>query len=297
MQVRQEGLMQAIISENQEMLEKYDPDTAIDLFDQVEADRAYNHVPDNIEHLWSSLAGEFGKEGLDAFQKTTMLRLMERFEARSVGKRYCENIRKRFCISFDRILKSMENKNFKRYSTINDILIKDLAICRQHVFPGGGGRIVEPRARLSMSLAFRGGLVQALKFAGRIHKIRGGYPFYSHHTHLSELKEFNPKGYREMNINLAEMLKLNPDIIGIHCGSWLYDPALETISPELSYLRRLPQDNGALVLFYTIDVNAGALAKSKHRKNLYEQKKYLPKSYHIIWLRKDVLKWANNNSL
>ena len=88
------------------------------------------------------------------------------------------------------------------------------------------------------------------------------------------------------------MLALNPEIRGMWGGSWFYDPALERISPRLEYLRSVPQDNGAYVFYSNIDINGGALSKSDTRKQAYEDGKYLPKSYSVIWPRRHLLDWA-----
>ena len=155
---------------------------------------------------------------------------------------------------------------------------------------------MEPRSGFPRSLMVRGGLNQGLRVLSLLIKLWGNKPFYSHHTHLSELEEFNPVDFTRCNLRLADMLKLNPEIKGVHCGSWLYDPALETVSPHLSYMRALQQDNSALVFYAGISIEGGALAKSKTRRSLYEQGKYIPKSYHIIWPRQRLIDWADNAS-
>jgi hypothetical protein len=88
------------------------------------------------------------------------------------------------------------------------------------------------------------------------------------------------------------MLELHPEIKGIWTGSWFNDPAIETVSPRLTYLRKMPQDNGAYAFYSNLASTSGALSKSKTRQKLYEEKKYIPKSYALIWPRKPLLKWA-----
>ncbi len=88
------------------------------------------------------------------------------------------------------------------------------------------------------------------------------------------------------------MLKLHPEIRGVRTGNCFNDPVFETISPRLTYLRKMPQDNGAYVFYSNVEINSGALAKSKTRQKLFEQRKYLPKSYAVIWPRRPLLAWA-----
>lgn len=289
--------LRKLIAENRQLLERYDPEKSIEHFDKVRSEYPYHYLPKTIERYWTALEQDFGEEEFDAFQKITMLRLMERFESRAVGKRYSESILERFRISFRRIIQSINDQNFNKYRKNNDIVLKDLAICRQFVFPAGGARVVHPNSGFPRSLLFRGNPYQGLSILGLLIRLWGNKPFYGHHTHLSELEEFNPDDFKRCNLRLADMLELNPEIKGVVCGSWLYDPALEAISPHLSYMREMQQSNGALVFFVGISIDGGALSKSRTRQALYKQGKYTPKSYCVIWPRRSLLDWAHRAAL
>lgn len=277
--------------ESSRLLERYDPDEAIELLDSVRSDQPYHSLPGALREFWSALSRDFGEEGFDAFQRLTMVRLMERFDIRATGKHYTDSIRQCFTLSLTRITRSIENPAFEEYRSVNDILLKDLAICGQKLFPAGA-QVVETDSGFSRSFIFRGGLHQALRFL-RVLLATGNKHFYQIHTHLSELEEFNPEGWDRCYVRLAEMLELNPDIKGVYGGSWFYDPALEKISPRLVYLRERPQQNGATLLYSGVDLAGGALAKSQSRQNLYKQGKYVPKSYGLVWPRKPLMSWAH----
>ena len=98
MKVNPSELMQEIVSRNMQTLEKFDPDVAIGYFDNIRSDQPYNQIPSQIERLWRAIAQEFGDDGFDAFQKITLLRLIECFERRSSGKLYSEVIKQQFCL-------------------------------------------------------------------------------------------------------------------------------------------------------------------------------------------------------
>lgn len=85
------------------------------------------------------------------------------------------------------------------------------------------------------------------------------------------------------------MLAIYPSVRGMWGGSWFYDPALEEVSPRLSYLRKVPAENGAYVFYSNIDIDGGALATSESRKKAYESGNYLPKSYSLMWPRRAML--------
>ncbi len=284
-------IFEELRTNNSHILSKFDPDKCIELFDQVPSDRRYTFVPDGVNEIWASIAAEFGDSGFDAFQRMTMLRLMENFDARAQGKQYSDSILECFGRSYERIARSIADVGFRLYCTKNDILLKDLSLCRQSMFPAGM-RIIEPDSGFHRSLMFRGGLSQALRFAKLLVMTGGNNHWYQCHTHLSELEEFNAPGWERCGLRLAQMLQLHPEIRGVWMGSWFNDPEIANISPRLTYLRKMPEENGAVVFFNEISINGGALQKSKARKNLYNEGKYLPKSYIVIWPRQPLLRWA-----
>ncbi len=285
-------IRERLAHDNQRMLERYDPDESIEFLDSVPSHKSYHYLPQGLHQLWAALSLDFGSEGFDAFQKLTMLRLMERFELRAVGEQYSESIRDRFAFSFRRIVQSMANPVFDKYQSDNDILLKDLAICRQKVFPAGA-QLVEKDSGFHRSLIFRAGLHQSVRVIALLIRTSGNRPFYQIHTHLSELEEFNREGWDHCYLRIADMLRLHPDTKGVWSGSWYFDPALEKISPRLSYLRERAIKNGASLFYDCVDIDGGALSKSKSRQDLYKQGKYLPKVYAMIWPRKQLLAWAS----
>jgi hypothetical protein len=100
-------------------------------------------------------------------------------------------------------------------------------------------------------------------------------------------------------LRIAELMKRNPRIRGIYRRSWLLDPKLEEISPNLAYLRQTPQQNGAKLFRCSSterDIKQ-SLAISPIRRKLYAEGKYLPTVYAYIWPRRDVLEWANRTDV
>jgi hypothetical protein len=90
--------------------------------------------------------------------------------------------------------------------------------------------------------------------------------------------------------------------------SWFYDPQLAYVSPHLSYLRLRPMERGATIVRngssdYAISC---ATAKSRSgcedrvarlvastRRKLYEQGKYVPVAYSLLWPREALLGWVD----
>src|SRR5689334_20979190 len=111
---------QALMDHNRQLLETYDPEHAIRFFDAVPSHKDYWYLPEALRELWSAVHARFSETGFGAFQKITMLRLVERFELRAVGKRYTSSIRDRFAQSFTRIIASIEDPAFSKYQSDND---------------------------------------------------------------------------------------------------------------------------------------------------------------------------------
>jgi hypothetical protein len=278
------------MQERGQLLAKYDPDKSIEPFDRLTGTTPYNRVPPAVGGLWADLTRDFGEKGFADFQKIAMLRLIGGFERRAQGRKYCDSVRQRFELSFHRIVRSIEDPAFEKYRTNNDILLKDLAICRQKLMPTGA--CVIETTNFHRALMFRGGLGQAAQVAKALIECGGNGPFYEIHTHLSELEEYDAEGWDRSYLRMAEMLEINPHIKGVSGGSWFYDPEIENVSPRLAYLRQRPQQRGSYVFCSHVDIDGGALSKSQTRRDLYDQGKYLPKAYFIVWPRQKVIAWS-----
>jgi hypothetical protein len=80
--------------------------------------------------------------------------------------------------------------------------------------------------------------------------------------------------------------------------SWWFDPFLESISPKLAFLRKVPQDAGARLFEVPTSEEAvqDAIKLSGERAKLYEAGKYRPKAYLLAWAREDLLGWSEHFS-
>ncbi len=79
--------------------------------------------------------------------------------------------------------------------------------------------------------------------------------------------------------------------------SWFYDPALPAISPRLAYLQQRPLEAGAFLVrhgrgaIYT----ERATLTSETRRKLYEEGKYLPVCFSLVWPRDALIAWAERS--
>jgi hypothetical protein len=277
-----------IRSDQVDLFSRFDVNDVTALMDSIEEHQPYHFIPLSVTEVWDAVEKKFGRDGIEAFHRLTLLTLIAQFDERSKSKGYSPSILSRFVHSFQRIFDAIQDPSFEHYKIVGDIFLKDLALCRQRMFPAGA-QIVVPQSSFHRALFYRGGIGQMSKFAALMLKTGGNKNWFQIHTHLLELEDFNPNGWDECYLRIADMLAIYPSVRGMWGGSWFYDPALEEVSPRLSYLRKVPAENGAYVFYSNIDIDSGALATSESRKKAYENGNYLPKSYSLMWPRRAML--------
>ena len=127
--------------------------------------------------------------------------------------------------------------------------------------------------------------------------LHGHKPLYQMHTENSDpdlMADFNEEGWTRFYIRVSELLELNAPVKGIFGESWFFDPALENISPRLNYLRKLPCENGGQLFRVCSNIHSirNATLKSPTRSALYQEGRYMPTDYLLIWPRNRLIGWA-----
>jgi hypothetical protein len=182
------------------------------------------------------------------------------------------------------------------YDLGNEYFLKDVRFAAGWSVPCGA-KVVDLRSRLSLpislSTAVRG---RALRLARGTLRLGHRAPWFEQHTDTRYLDDFNEAGLDRTYLCVASLLRRHPNVVGLTAYSWFYDPQLDQISPRLSYLRRRQLERGAiLVRGHTSDYDVrNATAKSQTRRRLYEAGEYKPVAHRILWLRQDILHWADH---
>ena len=183
------------------------------------------------------------------------------------------------------------------YELGDDYFLRDVRLAVGWTVPCGS-EVIDLRARLSLP----GSAQIALKAKAphvALRHLRHGVSdaWFAPHLELRYLDEFDETGWETTFRNVASLLRRHTDVAGVVGYSWFYDPKLETISPQLAYLRRRPADGGAFFLRgHTSEFDIkNATAKSQTRRRLYEAGQYTPVGYKMVWLRRDILSWADTN--
>jgi len=252
----------------------------------------YDRVP--VIRALGEVERAAGPEGAAAWLRLLLVHLADSLETRLADARVPPSVSELVRAEGRRIAAQAGSQPDRFYSLANDAFLKDLGIVLLTLLPCGA-ELVQVRDGVPRSILMRGGMRQmlrGLRYFGL--RTRGFRPFYSLHLDPRRLEEFTPEGWDRTYLRIAELLRLNPEVKGVFGTAWFYDPEVESVSPHLGYLRRRRVENGAVGFLYgaTREAAANALARSRTRRRLYEEGKYVPVSYYLVWARDDLLRWA-----
>lgn len=280
------------------LLQQYSVASYIRRLDVVEEFDSYLYVPDDLLFQCDQIASEHGSDALEDFHRLVLATLVSSHVDRLGLMSLHEEHRLELLAFFDIVLREINAGKRNYFLHGKDRFAKSLAVCRLKMLPCGPiladikfGSIPR-RYLLSGSIAAIAGRLRFLFFkAGSIKN------YLDLHMEFRLMRKLSPEGMQQAYKLLAKLLEADENKKGILVsGAWLFDPALENISPELSYLRQLPQDNGAIFIPTDIATSSvqDALRLSPHRKALHDAGEYNPRSYILVWRRADVIQWANN---
>ena len=241
-----------------------------------------------------------GDAGLDLYHRTLLLALMVRATGLLPRRDLPEEIDLLYAENFGRIMHDIESSMElpTLYLYPNSPFCKDLALCTLRLIPAGVEKVHASRLprRMFVTGGLRGAL-DALRFA--LPTRRGLGPYYQMHLHSQDaqaMRAFNPRGWVEFYLRVAELLRRNPGMKGVFGASWFRDPALAGVSPHLRSLTTMVTDHGARLFPLGpcgTDGIRDATAKSATRRRLYEGGKYTPMNYLLVWPREELLAWAD----
>jgi len=248
-----------------------------------------------LKRALEQVASQYGAHALALYFKLALCAFISDALERLNSMKLTDEIVRLYHEWFQRVLDDFSTQPDDYYDHRCPSFGVDVGICSLRDIPIGGAWILETR-RVGLRPFWGGGVRQFfdyLQFV--ILKGRGFGPYYTTHTAPRYLDRFSEQ---EMNLcyqRIAELMKLHPNVKGYYRRSWFLDPNLEDISPRLGYLRKVPLQNGAKLFAACstqTEVNY-ALAASSTRRRLYEQGKYLPTGYALIWPRREFLAWAD----
>ena len=253
----------------------------------------YKVVPPEARRILGDVESRLGADGVRRFLRAALAQSLvaavesERFKLLPslVGLHQGRQI--------ERISEEIAGQQSEWFSVENDLFQKDLGITTFRLYVAGS-QLIDPRCGVPRSYLMKGGLAELPRRVRTILGLGGFKPYFQIHTHMSMLETFNEQGWEDCYRGCVELYALYPQVKGMMGGSWFYDPALAEISPRLAYLRDAPVKNGAHLMYVETggDAMHNSLSSSPTRRKLYEEGRYIPKSYMLIWGKREQSAWA-----
>lgn len=279
---------------------KFPVENYIKLIKQYPKVADYHFVSPDVKGFCGNLKQYTNEHILELFHKLVLVALIAESQKVLPNKKFNQDINLLFETNYDRIINSVELESPEgAYLYSNDKFCKDLALTYFRLIPMGAQKI--NLSGLSKQFLLKCGFkqfIQGLNFVGM--EMGGFSPLFEMHTDSNDphlLGEFNEEGWIRFYKRMPDIFKLYPDVKGVFGSSWFFDPALDHISPRLAYLRTTVTDNGGKLFYIGPDEQSAnnATSKSKTRKKLYQEGKYKPADYLLVWPRECLIAWAERN--
>jgi hypothetical protein len=258
----------------------------------------YRYMSPKLEELFQLISNKCGERALNLYHKLAICSFLRYSMDEIKTRKLPDSAMKLYKDWFERIFDDLSTLPDEFYDHTKDLYCKDLSICSLRTIPVGFmiDKTGFPRRMLiSKNLGiFTSNMLYFLA------KMGGFKPYYGIHVDMRYVKEyFSLEGWCRIYRNVAECLKLNPEIRGMVGESWFYDPQLDTVSPHLAHLRTIPEEYGGRVFRVGVTERATRLAKanSLRRTHLFNKGEYIPLSYGIIWPRKGMIRWYEENEV
>lgn len=273
--------------------------TYIGLFDELSGYGRYFRVPEGAARICAQIESAVGLGGLETYHRCVLLTLIAEFGERTPTPPYPTEVLVAYEAYLRSVIAQMERNPSGYYLHGNDRFAKELAVCRHKLIPCGA-QVIDVRSSVPRGIARSqpgwGGLRFLSYMLGRV---RGFRVLYELHMDYRLIREFNPEGWQRCFTRIARLLEQRPEVLGVFGASWWYDPALRNVSPRLDFLREIPLQ-GAARLFRigpsTFNVE-NAIANSLERTQAYEQGRYRPADWLLVWARRDLLNWAQRGAV
>jgi len=288
-----DAIRDRLAAADRELLGNYPIAAYVAQFDEAARDFGYRHVPPSARKWVREIEAQAGAAALEDYHRLVLATLVLNRDRRDPPVQVPPSVSELVGRWLVRVLGQLEVPDgYFRHE--NDLFAKDFAICRLRLLPCGSEH-VDVMAGVARSTLLKGGagqLWRGLRFFGA--RRQGFQSWLEGHWDRRLIREFTPEKYDRFYERVAELLEANPHLKGLAGATWWFDPALESLSPELVHLRRVPEENGAALFRIGADERAtlDATFFSKERKAALDAGRYQPIVYLLAWGREDMIRWA-----
>ena len=280
-----------------DFLTRYPMAPYVERIEAFQVQRTYDEFPEAVLAQCREIEQAYGTETLGVWHKLLLVKLMRELRDRSARQAIPPSVQPLVLEEFGRICSDLGRNHPNGYRLQNWYFLNDLGYCRLRLIPCGS-EFVETWSGVARRTLFRGGIMQFCKgaamFAGNLQLFGRLQPYYEMHWDRRLARLFNENDYNECYLRIADLLQANPQMRGLITTSWWFDPKAIALSPELGFLRRVPEENGARI-FKVGERHIAlihALMFSSERKAAYDEGSYLPLRYMVVWPRREILAWA-----
>ena len=161
-----------IRSDQVDLFSRFDVNDVTALMDSIEEHRPYHFIPLSVTEVWDDVEKKFGRDGIEAFHRLTLLTLIAQFDERSKSKGYSPSILSRFVHSFQRIFDAIQDPAFEHYKTCGGYLPQRFSSLSTKDVSCRSANCCFLNRLFIAALFYRGGIGQMSKFAALMFKNR-----------------------------------------------------------------------------------------------------------------------------
>jgi hypothetical protein len=263
-------------------------------FVQRDRNPGYRHVPVSARQSGHLIANRFGANALCGYHRAILLKLIaERRADTTQSAPLPESVRLLQVEHWRRIVADSSRRTADYYSLDNDLFAKDFALCRGKLLPCGAEH-VDLNSGVPRRVLLQPNVAQSIRATLFLSTMGGFRHWIESHWDRRLVRLFSHDGYLQFYHRIAEILELRPNLRGFSSYGWWYDPALDSVSPKLAFLRQIPLQAGARLLHVGSDQQstADALTHSSERSQAFSSGTYAPRVFLMVWPRRNLLRWA-----
>lgn len=255
----------------------------------------YRHVPADAKAIVQTVGSSLGKDAARYFLRAAIGHGIVALVRSERLQKLPPRIARHHVKQLARIASSTSTDD-ESFDLTNDLFLKDFGLVALRLL-AGAAQLLDVRCGVPRSMVWRGSVKRIPHNLARFWRLGGFRPLIQIHTHLRNKEDFNEAGWNECYRCCADLYASHPRLLGMFGSSWFYDPALQQISPRLNYLREVPLEGGATLSFVERGGEAigNALSTSASRRQLFDEGKYIPTSYMLIWDRQSQIHWAERH--
>jgi len=261
--------------------------------------RIHSYFTRRVKLEINRIKNNFGQRAVALYFKLVLAVCMKDSILSKDFNKLPNNIKSELQSWYKRVINDFKGQPDDYYDYLSMDFLPEIGVCSLNCLPVGGAWYVSVR-RLGLKPLVTFNIFRIIKILSYVLlKMLGFKNYCVIHTFSRYLLRFNSKEMNSAYREIGELMRQNPGIKGIYRRSWLLDPNLKNVSPELNYLREIPEHNGAIFFeagtLSSTDIKL-SIKHSLHRKQLYKEGKYSPVAFAYIWPRNELLLYLDNQT-